>query len=50
MTDNNKYHKLRNGKQLLKSRFTAATWFIIAAAILGLFAVFILLYDASTRL
>jgi hypothetical protein len=50
MTDENNLPKPQDGKHLPQARFTTATWFIIAATLFGLFAVFILLYDAFMRL
>lgn len=33
-----------------QARFTVASWFIMAAALLGLLAVFVLLYDTVHRI
>jgi uncharacterized membrane protein len=42
--------KASEKKRPNRARFTVATWFIMAAALLGLLAVFILLYDAVHRI
>lgn len=50
MTDDNKLPRSRESIRPPRARLSAATWFIIAATLLGLLAVLVLLYDAIMRL